>query len=64
MGFVSDRIKGEDAEDSVANILSEYWDIHKASDIKKGRFCDWDLSAAQLGTGYEVFTVEIRRDAG
>jgi len=62
MGFVSDKIKGEKAEDSVANILSSYWDIHKASDVKKGRFYDWDLSAAQLGTGYEVFTVEVKYD--
>lgn len=62
MGFVSDKIKGEKAEDSVANILSSYWDIHKASDIKKGRFYDWDLSAAQPGTSHEVFTVEVKYD--
>lgn len=62
MGFVSDKIKGENAEDSVANILSSYWDIHKASDIKKGRFYDWDLSAAKIGTVHEVFTVEVKYD--
>tara|TARA_Y100001938_G_scaffold150868_1_gene243974 strand:+ start:661 stop:1164 length:504 start_codon:yes stop_codon:yes gene_type:complete len=62
MGFVSDKIKGENAEDSVAKILSHYWDIHKASDLESGAFSDWDLSAAQIGTGYEVFTVEVKYD--
>ena len=62
MGFVTDRIKGENAEDSVAKILSCNWDIHKASDLEKGRFYDWDLSVAQVGTGYEVFTVEVKYD--
>jgi len=62
MGFVSDKIKGEDAEDSVAKILSDYWDVHKASDLQSGAFSDWDLSVAQLGTGYEVFTVEVKYD--
>ena len=62
MTFVRDRAKGENAEDSVAKILSYHWDVHKASDLKKGRFYDWDLSAAQLGTGYEVFTVEVKYD--
>ena len=62
MGFVSDKIEGEDAEDSVAKILSDYWDVHKASDLQSGAFSDWDLSVAQLGTGYEVFTVEVKYD--
>jgi len=62
MGFVRDKIKGENAEDSVANILSSYWDVHKASDLQSGAFSDWDLSAAQIGTGYEVFTVEVKYD--
>ena len=62
MGFVCDMRKGKEAEDSVAKILSCYWDIHKASDLKKGRFYDWDLSAAQPGTDYEVFTVEVKYD--
>ena len=62
MGFVTDRIKGENAEDSVAKILSCNWDIHKASDLEKGRFYDWDLSVAQVATGYEVFTVEVKYD--
>jgi len=62
MGFVADKIKGEKAEDLVAQILSTYWDVHKASDLKRGRFYDWDLSVAQIGTGYEVFTVEVKYD--
>ncbi len=62
MSFVSDKLKGEKAEDSVAKILSHYWDIHKASDLIKGRFYDWDLSAVQPGTGCEVFTVEVKYD--
>ena len=62
MGFVSDRIKGENAEDSVAKILSHQWDVYKASDLESGAFSDWDLSVAQLGTGYEVFTVEVKYD--
>ena len=62
MGFVSDKIKGENAEDSVAKILSHHWDVHKASDLQRGAFTDWDLSVAQLGTGYEVFTVEVKYD--
>ena len=62
MGFVSDKIKGENAEDSVAKILSNHWDVHKASDLESGAFSDWDLSAAQLGTGHEVFTVEVKYD--
>ena len=62
MTFLSDRIKGENAEDSVAKILSCLWDVHKASDLEKGRFYDWDLSVAQVGTGYEVFTVEVKYD--
>ena len=62
MGFVNDKIKGENAEDSVANILSCRWDVHKASDLMSGAFSDWDLSAAQAGTGYEVFTVEVKYD--
>lgn len=62
MGFVSDKIKGENAEDSVANILSSLWDVHKASDLETGAFSDWDLSVAQVGTGYEVFTVEVKYD--
>lgn len=62
MGFVRDKIKGEIAEDSVATILSCHWDVHKASDLEKGRFYDWDLSVAQIGTDYEVFTVEVKYD--
>ena len=62
MGFVSDKIKGENAEDSVANILSQHWDVHKASDLETGAFSDWDLSVAQVGTGYEAFTVEVKYD--
>jgi hypothetical protein len=62
MGFARDKVKGENAEDSVAKILSRYWDVHKASDLKSGAFSDWDLSAAQIGTGYEVFTVEVKYD--
>ena len=62
MGFVSDRIKGENAEDSVAKILSHYWDVHKAHEIEAGAFSDWDLSVAQKETGYEVFTVEVKYD--
>jgi len=62
MGFVSDKIKGENAEDSVGKILSHHWDVHKASDLKKGRFYDWDLSVEQKETGYEVFTVEVKYD--
>ena len=62
MGFVSDKLKGENAEDYVASILSHYWDVYKASDLKSGAFSDWDLSAAQLETGHEVFTVEVKYD--
>lgn len=62
MGFVKDKIKGENAEDSVAKILSCHWDVNKASDLETGAFSDWDLSAAQVGTGYEVFTVEVKYD--
>ena len=62
MGFVSDKIKGENAEDSVAKILSCHWDVHKASDLETGAFSDWDLSVAQLGTGCEIFTVEVKYD--
>ena len=62
MGFVSDKIKGENAEDSVAKILSSHWDIYKASDLESGAFSDWDLSVAQKETGYEVFTVEVKYD--
>jgi len=62
MGFVSDKIKGENAEDSVAKILSCLWDVHKASELETGAFSDWDLSVAQLETGYEVFTVEVKYD--
>lgn len=62
MTFARDIIKGEDAEDSVAKILSSHWDVHKASDLKSGAFSDWDLSVAQLETGYEVFTVEVKYD--
>ena len=62
MGFVTDKIKGASAEDSVLQILSAHWDVHKSSDLKKGRFYDWDLSASQPGTGYEVFTVEVKYD--
>ena len=62
MGFVSDRIKGEHAEDSVSKILSCKWDIRKASDLKYGAFPDWDLVASQQETGYEVFTVEVKYD--
>ena len=62
MAFLSDKIKGENAEDSVAKILSCLWDVYKASDLEKGRFYDWDLSVAQVGTGYEVFTVEVKYD--
>tara|TARA_Y100000592_G_scaffold99967_1_gene177992 strand:- start:807 stop:1295 length:489 start_codon:yes stop_codon:yes gene_type:complete len=62
MGFARDKVKGENAEDSVAKILSSHWDVYKASDLKSGAFSDWDLSAAQFGTGYEVFTVEVKYD--
>ena len=62
MTFVSDKIKGENAEDSVAKILSQNWDVHKASDLEVGAFSDWDLSVSQSGTGYEVFTVEVKYD--
>ena len=62
MGFVSDKIKGENAEESVAKILSCEWDVHKASDLNSGAFSDWDLSVAQSGTGCEVFTVEVKYD--
>tara|TARA_X000001036_G_C20500339_1_gene733596 strand:- start:73 stop:570 length:498 start_codon:yes stop_codon:yes gene_type:complete len=62
MTFLSDKVKGENAEESVAKILSNYWDVHKASDLESGAFSDWDLSAAQIGTGYEVFTVEVKYD--
>ena len=62
MGFVSDKIKGENAEDSVAKILSSHRDIYKASDLESGAFSDWDLSVAQKETGYEVFTVEVKYD--
>ena len=62
MGFVSDKIKGENAEDSVAKILSHYWDVHKASELHSGAFYDWDLSVSQQVTGYEVFTVEVKYD--
>lgn len=62
MTFTRDIMKGEQAEGSVATILSHHWDVHKASDLKKGRFYDWDLSASQPGTGYEVFTVEVKYD--
>ena len=62
MGFVSDKIKGENAEDSVAEILSQHWDVHKAYELETGAFSDWDLSVSQLGTGYEVFTVEVKYD--
>tara|TARA_R100000315_G_C5234294_1_gene145562 strand:- start:497 stop:1000 length:504 start_codon:yes stop_codon:yes gene_type:complete len=62
MGFVSDRIKGEKAEDSVSRILSCLWDVCKASEVEKGAFSDWDLSVSQVGTGYEVFTVEVKYD--
>lgn len=62
MSFVSDRVKGENAEDSVAKILSCNWDVHKASDLENGPFSDWDLSVAQRDTGYEVFTVEVKYD--
>ncbi len=62
MAFLSDKIKGENAEDSVAKILSCLWDVYKASDLEKGRFYDWDLSVAQVATGYEVFTVEVKYD--
>ena len=62
MGFVSDKIKGENEEDSVAKILSCHWDVHKASDLETGAFSDWDLSVAQLGTGCEIFTVEVKYD--
>ena len=62
MGFVSDKIKGEDAEDSVAKILSHHWNVYKASDLKTGAFSDWDLSVSQKETGCEVFTVEVKYD--
>jgi hypothetical protein len=62
MSFVSDRLKGENAEDSVAQILSCNWDVHKASDLENGPFSDWDLSVAQRETGSEVFTVEVKYD--
>tara|TARA_S200000501_G_C20508865_1_gene605963 strand:- start:5 stop:502 length:498 start_codon:yes stop_codon:yes gene_type:complete len=62
MGFVSDKIKGENAEDSVAKILSHRWDIHKAHEVESGAFSDWDLSVAQKETGDEVFTVEVKYD--
>ena len=62
MGFVSDKIKGENAEDSVAKILSCIWDVYKASDLEKGAFSDWDLSVSQAGTGYEICTVEVKYD--
>ena len=62
MTFLSDKVKGENAEDSVAKILSNYWDVYKASDLKSGAFSDWDLSAAQIETGYEAFTVEVKYD--
>jgi len=62
MTFLSDKIKGENAEDSVANILSSLWDVCKSSDLESGAFSDWDLSVAQIGTGHEVFTVEVKYD--
>ena len=62
MGFVSDKVKGQLAEDSVAKILSPLWDVHKAYELESGAFSDWDLSVAQLETGYEVFTVEVKYD--
>ncbi len=62
MGFVSDKLKGENAEDSVAKILSCHWDVQKASDLEVGAFSDWDLSAAQVDTGHEAFTVEVKYD--
>jgi len=62
MGFVSDKIKGENAEDSVAKILSYHWDVYKSSDLESGAFSDWDLSVAQQETGCEVFTVEVKYD--
>ena len=62
MGFVSDKAKGENAEDSVAKILSCNWDVHKSSDVEVGAFSDWDLSVSQLGTSHEVFTVEVKYD--
>ena len=62
MGFVSDKIKGENAEDSVAKILSAHWDVHKAHEVETGAFSDWDLSVAQPETGHEVFTVEVKYD--
>jgi len=62
MGFVSDKIKGENAEDSVAKILSPLWDVQKAYELETGAFSDWDLSVAQKETGYEVFTVEVKYD--
>tara|TARA_R100001509_G_scaffold162862_1_gene135664 strand:- start:969 stop:1472 length:504 start_codon:yes stop_codon:yes gene_type:complete len=62
MGFISDKIKGEGAEDSVAKILSCLWDVHKASDLEKGAFSDWDLSVSQVGTGHKICTVEVKYD--
>tara|TARA_R110000824_G_scaffold268532_1_gene457157 strand:+ start:653 stop:1150 length:498 start_codon:yes stop_codon:yes gene_type:complete len=62
MGFVSDKIKGENAESSVAEMLSDFWWVSKSSDLHKGAFTDWDLSASDIVSGVEVFTVEVKYD--
>ena len=36
MGFVSDKLKGEGAENAVADILSSHWNVQRASEIKSG----------------------------
>ena len=62
MSFVKDKIKGENAEDAVVKILSCLWDVHKASDLKRGAFSDWDLSVSKEDTGHEIFTIEVKYD--
>jgi len=62
MAFVSDKIKGDTAEASVAEMLSSFWRVSKSSDLHKGAFTDWDLSAADIVSGVEVFTVEVKYD--
>tara|TARA_Y100001938_G_scaffold142131_1_gene212898 strand:+ start:1145 stop:1642 length:498 start_codon:yes stop_codon:yes gene_type:complete len=62
MGFVSDKLKGEVAENAVADILSSHWNVQRASDLKSGAFYDWDLSVSQVDAGCEAFTVEVKYD--
>ena len=51
MGFVSDKLKGEGAENAVADILSSNWNVQRASELKSGAFYDWDLSVSQVDAG-------------